>query len=76
VDAAVQRLQPEPVVTGPRGGSRAPERRRREGEGRDEAEPHFPLDPRPHPEHGEHGEHAQARSPNADGLGGQLDVTA
>ena len=73
MDASVQRVQPEPVVTGPRGGSRAPERGRRDGQRRDGGEPQFPFGPRSAPEHGEH---AQARSPGDEGLGERLDVTA
>ncbi len=73
MDASVQRLQPEPVVAGPRGSARAPERRRREQRERGEEEQPFPLDPRP--AHG-HAGHFEPRTPRGDGLGEQLDVTA
>jgi len=73
VDASVQRVQPEPLVRGPRGSARAPERRGRERRERgDEAAP-FPLDPLPADGRGEH---AEPRTPRGDGLGEQLDVTA
>jgi len=73
VDAFVPRVQPEPVVTGSRGFARPQQRRKRarDGEGPDEA--HFPLET----QHEEaHAGHAQPRSPNEDGLGRNLDVTA
>jgi len=73
MDASVQRVQTEPVVTGPRAGARAPERRRRERGGRNEAEPHFALDPQSMPVQNEH---IEPRSPKGDGLGEHLDVTA
>ena len=64
MDASVQRIQTEPVVTGPRAGSRTPERRRRErGRGEAGSAP-------------EHEEYTEPRQPKGDGLGEQLDVTA
>jgi len=73
MDASVQRLQLEPVVTGPQAGTRDPERRRRQRRSRDEAELQFSLDPRALPAQGEH---AEPRTPKGDGLGEHLDVTA
>lgn len=75
MDTSVQRVQPEPVVPGLRHAPRSPERRRRDGEKR-EGEPSFPLEPRPAHARPAHDEHHEPRSPNGDGLGERLDVTA
>jgi hypothetical protein len=73
VDASVQRVLAEPVVAGPRGTSRHPERRKREGQGGAEGEPHFALDAHPaeHPS-----THVEPHTPKGDGLGEKLDVIA
>ena len=73
MDASVQRIQPEPVIAGPRGSSRHAGRKQREGESRRESEPHFLLDPRP--AHGT-GAHLEPHSPKGEGLGEKLDVIA
>jgi hypothetical protein len=62
VDASVQRVQPEPVVTGPRGSARPRERQKREGQQHGD-------EPAPSP-------HTEPHSPKGDGLGEKLDVIA
>jgi hypothetical protein len=73
VDAFVPRVQPEPLVANPHAVVRQQRRRRRERPGDDAQEPHFALEEE---RQESHAGHAQPRSPDEDGLGRNLDVTA
>ena len=73
MDASVQRVHPEPVVTGLRGTSRQPERQKRQGQRRGEEQPQFPLDA---PLANGPTLHIEPHSPKGDGLGEKLDVIA
>ncbi|MBK7642487.1 MAG: hypothetical protein IPJ19_05475 [Planctomycetes bacterium] len=73
MDSSVQRILPEPVVTGSHGSARTQQRRRREHDEPDAEHAPFPVEPAPALE--QHA-HFEPRSPDVDGLGGKLDVTA
>lgn len=73
MDAFVPRVQPEPLVANQRAALRQQRRRQRERPADGEPEPHFALEEQ---RQETYAGHAQPRSPDEDGLGRNLDVTA